>query len=171
MADSAVWVMDRCARTAPKLAEELGRLVVIGDRGTASGSSADLYVVPGDAAIPAGADGFHGGFFGGEASGVALCLVGFGFAIANLFGREDALEKTTPEALDGLGDPPDFRDIDTGADDHGRCFAVRHWLFARMRQPQLGILQAGAILVRLRRSLSGDKRIAKNGPCEYNVTH
>src|SRR5271157_317019 len=110
-------------------AEELCRLVVKGDGRPAARHSLYFYVLPGDAAIPTGANGFHGGFFGDEASGIPLCFVGLGLAVADFGGREDPLKEAPPKALDGVRDARDFCDIDTGTDDH-RTAAFRFSLSA-----------------------------------------
>jgi hypothetical protein len=70
--------------------------------------------------IPAGPQGLHGGFLGGETRGIALEAIRLRIAIADLSGGEDALQETLPEALDGLADARDFRDVDARAYDHGR---------------------------------------------------
>ncbi len=62
----------------------------------------DFDVAPADAVIPSGAEGFHAGFFGGEAGGVTFEASGFGFAIEDFAFGEDAVEKTLTETLDGL---------------------------------------------------------------------
>ena len=87
MAVSLVWVIERWALHGAQSAEELRRFTVESHRRTSARYARDLNVLPGDAAAPAGADGLHGSFFGGEASGVALCLVGLGLAVADLVRR------------------------------------------------------------------------------------
>jgi hypothetical protein len=109
----------------PQLVEELCRLVVKLNRRTASGRSPHFDIPPGHATIPARADRFHGGFFGGEASGVALCLVRLGLAITDFVGRENALQEAPPEAFDGPRDAVHLRNIDTGSDDHKKKAAFR----------------------------------------------
>jgi hypothetical protein len=69
--------------------------------------------------IPARAESFHSGFLGSEARGITLDAIGLGVAIANLFGCVNALEETLSEALNGLADARNFRDVDAGAYDHG----------------------------------------------------
>src|SRR5271166_3334731 len=86
---------------------------------TSARNSCDLHILPGDAAAPAGADGLHSGLFGGEASGVALCLVRLRLAVADFVRSENPLQKSPPEALYGGGDPVDLCDVNAGSDDHG----------------------------------------------------
>ena len=70
--------------------------------------------------IPTRAQSLHGGFFGGEAGRVTLHPIRLGIAIANLAGRENTLQKTLSEALDGTADAGDFGDVDACAYDHVR---------------------------------------------------
>jgi purine-nucleoside/S-methyl-5'-thioadenosine phosphorylase / adenosine deaminase len=77
----------------------------------------DLDVDPADAAAPAGAESFHGGFFGGEASGVALVFIFEAFAVFAFGGRVEAAEKCFAVALDGALYAADFGDVHSEADD------------------------------------------------------
>ena len=56
----------------------------------------------------------------GEARGITLHPIRLGIAIANLSRGKDALQKTLPEALDGLADAGNFGDVDARAYDHGQ---------------------------------------------------
>src|ERR1700676_2405849 len=79
---------------------------------TASRHADYLAIAPPHSMIPAGAERFHGGFFGGEACGIALEPVRLRIAIAPLSRGEDALQKTLPEALHRLADAGNFGDVD-----------------------------------------------------------
>src|SRR5271157_5701674 len=62
--------------------------------------------------------GVHGRFFGGEASGVALCFVRFRLAVPDFCRSENALQKPLPEALDGRRDAIHLRNVNAGSNDH-----------------------------------------------------
>src|SRR5271157_2979751 len=99
--------------------EELRCLPVESHGRTSARKSRHFCILPCDAVAPAGANRLHGRFFGGEASGVALRLVRFGLAVANLAGGKDALQKPPPKALYGGSDARDLHNINAGSDDHG----------------------------------------------------
>lgn len=108
---------------------------VVKDNGRpATRCSSYFYVLPGDAPVPPRADGFHRGFLGCETGGVTFYLVGFCFAVADFFGREDAFQESSSEAIDGGGDAGNFCDINAGADDHKKT-AFRLSLFAVRPNP------------------------------------
>src|SRR5664280_1934795 len=102
----------------PKLLKEFCRLAVKHHRGPSTGGALDFDVLPGDAPAPTCSDGLHGRFFGGKASGVALRLIGLGFAVADFVGCKYPLQKSPAKALDGRLDAIDFCDVDAGSDDH-----------------------------------------------------
>src|ERR1700691_6074526 len=59
--------------------------------GRAAAGHADYFAIaPAYAVAPAGAQGFHRGFFGGEACGITLDAVGLGVAVADFARRVDA---------------------------------------------------------------------------------
>src|SRR5215831_11122401 len=83
---------------------ELGGLAVESNRRTASGLPVNLDVAPTNATAPAGAQRFHGCFFGGETGGISLDPVGLRFAIANFFFRINSPKKSIAEPGDGFSD-------------------------------------------------------------------
>src|SRR5271167_4483979 len=99
-------------------AEELCRFAVESHSRASARNSHDLNVLPGDAAVPAGADGLHGSFLGGEAAGVAFRLVRLGLAVADLVRSEDALQKAPPEALNRGRDAIYLCNVNAGSDNH-----------------------------------------------------
>src|SRR5208282_576753 len=103
---------------------ELRGLAVECDGGTASGLAANFNVAPGDSMIPAGADGLHCGFFGGEAGSVALDAIGFRFAVLDLRLGKDPMHEAIAEAGDGRFNSRYFRYVDAGADNHADSLAV-----------------------------------------------
>jgi polyphenol oxidase len=85
--------------------------------GAAAALANDFDIDPADAAAPACAESFHGGFFCGEAAGVALIFIFEALAVFALGGRVEAAEKSFAVALDGGFDAADFGDVDSEADD------------------------------------------------------
>lgn len=89
--------------------------------GCAGGGSEDLDVGPGDAVGQAGAEGLHGGLFGGEARGEVLeatAVVGLGGGA--LVVREASLEEAVAVLGEHLLDSGGFDQIDAVSDDgHG----------------------------------------------------
>jgi YfiH family protein len=77
----------------------------------------DFDVDPADAAAPAGAESFHRGFFCGEAAGIAFVFILEALAVFALGGRVEAAKDRFAVALDGGSYSPNFRDIDSEADD------------------------------------------------------
>jgi len=84
-----------------------------GHGGAAALLAGDFKIDPADAAAPAGAERFHGCFFGSEAAGVAFELVLETLAIFDFVGREDAAQEGLAVALDGCLDARNFGDIHT----------------------------------------------------------
>jgi len=107
-----------------ELGRELRSLAVECDSGTASGLAAHFNVAPGDPMIPAGADGLHGGFFRGEAGGVALYPIGLRFAVSDLGLGKDPMQEAIAEADDGRFDAWYFSYVDAGANNHADSLAV-----------------------------------------------
>jgi hypothetical protein len=67
---------------------------------------------------PAGSEGLHSGFLGGESRSEALYAVGLRIAVADLgFGKDSAQEAIT-EADDGRLDTWYFRYVNASADNH-----------------------------------------------------
>jgi polyphenol oxidase len=87
--------------------------------GAAAFLADDFDVNPADAAAPAGAEGFHRSFFGGEAAGEAFVFVFETLAIFAFGGGVEAAEKCFAVALDGGFDAADFGDVDSEADNQG----------------------------------------------------
>src|SRR5579863_2055153 len=83
-----------------------------------AGQARDFAVAPADAMIPASAQSLHRGFLGGETRCITLETIGLGIAVENFSRGEDALQKTVPEALNGLADAGNFGDVDACAYDH-----------------------------------------------------
>src|SRR5277367_6756915 len=108
-----------------ELGRELRSLTVECDGGTASGLAAHFDVTPGDPVIPAGADGFHGGFLGGEARGISFDTVGLRFAVADFGLGENPAQEAVTEARDGRFNARNLRYIDTGADNHAENLLIR----------------------------------------------
>src|SRR5580704_703995 len=88
-----------------------------GHRGPATREALDFDILPGDTPAPTGSDRLHGSFFGSESSGVALRLVGLGFAVADFAGGKHALQKTPAEALNRRLNAIDLRNINAGSHD------------------------------------------------------
>ena len=74
--------------------------------GTAAALADDFDVDPADAAAPAGAEGFHRGFFCGEAAGVTLVFI-FETLAVFAFGLAPALKRLPRPAISAL----DFDDF------------------------------------------------------------
>ena len=123
MACSTVCEIESATFFVPSLAANSPALPWNDHGRTASGHAGDFAIAPAHAVIPAGAESLHGGFFGGEARGIALEAIRLGIAIANLSRSVDALQKAVPEALDGLADAGDFGDVDARAYDHSGYLA------------------------------------------------
>src|SRR5579864_9753289 len=117
-----------------QLSRELGGFAVERDRGTASGPAAHLDVPPGDPVIPSGPNGFHGGFFGGEAGGVTFHSIGLRFAVADLGVGKDPVQKAIAEACDGRFDARGLRYVDASADDHKNSLVGRTLCVASSRR-------------------------------------
>jgi YfiH family protein len=98
---------------------DFGGFAVELDGGAAAALAYDFDVDPADAAAPAGTEGFHCGFLGGEAAGEALVFIFEAFAIFAFGGGVEAAENCFAVALDGGLYTPNFRDIDSEADDQG----------------------------------------------------
>src|SRR5436305_4331431 len=101
-----------------ELGGELSGLAVESHCGASSGHTDNFAVAPAHSVIPAGAERFHGRFFGRESRRIALHAIRFRVAVTDFSGREDALEKSDAKALNGLADARNFSDIDTSADNH-----------------------------------------------------
>src|SRR5579862_2039570 len=86
--------------------------------GPAAGLARYFAVPPAHAMIPSGAQRLHRGFFGGVAGGITFYAIGLRLAIANLAGRVDPLQEPVAEALDGLANAGNFRDVDARANYH-----------------------------------------------------
>ena len=71
-----------------------------------------------DSAPPAGADGLHAGFLGGEARRITFELVRLALHIGDLPGRVDTVDEFLSEALDRCLYARDFRQIHAGPDNH-----------------------------------------------------
>src|ERR1700689_4315978 len=99
------------------------------DRRTPTWHPADFHITPGHTVVPSGANGFHGCFFGGEAGCISLCAIRLRIAIANLTLGKDAMQEALPEARNGCRDARHFRDVNSGADDHG-AICPRAWITA-----------------------------------------
>lgn len=93
--------------------------------GTLAGKTADFQLLPGNAVLDAGAQGLGGGFFRGESGGKAFGGVGFGAAVVDFGGREDAAEEAVAVALHGARDARHFNEIDPGAHQHEATVAQR----------------------------------------------
>jgi hypothetical protein len=82
--------------------------------GGAAALLADYFQVdPTNSAAPAGAERFHGGFFGGETASVSLELILEALAICDFVECEDTAEERLAMALNGSLDARDFGDIHT----------------------------------------------------------
>src|SRR3984893_7971141 len=99
---------------------KLGRLTMEGDGGPASGLPGHLDVAPAHAMVPAGAERFHGRFLGGKAGSITFDAGGCGLGIASFAFGEHTPKESVAMTRDGLRDARNFRDVDTGADDHER---------------------------------------------------
>src|SRR5215471_110068 len=85
---------------------------------TAGRKIGDLEILPADAALPTGADGFHTGFLSGETAGVALEAVGSPLHVGDLSGRVDALDEAGAIARDVGADAVHLGQVDAGPKDH-----------------------------------------------------
>ena len=74
--------------------------------------------------IPARAQSLHGSFLGSEARGIAFEAVGLWSRSSGSLRGVNALQKALAEALDGLADARNFRDVDACAYDH-ECYLPR----------------------------------------------
>ena len=92
-------------------------------RGLSAGFTDNFDIEPTHAASPAGSESFHRGLFSGESSGEPLGAVAVLFAVGNLRGSEETLEKPASMAVHGRLDAIHFRDVHAQADDH--CFSAR----------------------------------------------
>jgi polyphenol oxidase len=95
----------------------VARLAVEFYGGATAALANDFDVDPADAAAPAGAEGFHCGFFCGEAPGVALVFIFEALAVFAFRGRVKAAENCFAVAFDGGFDAADFGDVDSEPDD------------------------------------------------------
>src|SRR5579862_7899873 len=96
---------------------EFGRLAAELQRGLAACGADDFDIAPADTVGPAGAEGFHRGFLGGEASGVTLKFVAMLLAVFHFGGRKEAFEERRAVARDGRLDAIDFSDVQPEPDD------------------------------------------------------
>lgn len=83
------------------------------DRWAAALFAGDFDVDPADAAAPAGAERFHGGFFGREAACISLVFVLETLAVFLFLGGINAVQEGFAVALDGGLDARNFCDINT----------------------------------------------------------
>ena len=91
------------------------------DAGLARGGAENFDVRPGDAAGPAGAEGFEDGFLRGEAAGEMLGVAfGIGGAIGLLAGSEAAIEEPLAVVAGEVGDAACFDEINAVSDDGHR---------------------------------------------------
>src|ERR1700730_4947083 len=81
-------------------------------------------IFPANAAPPAGADGFHSGFLGGETRCIALVPVGFPLHIGDLSGSINSIQEAVPITLDRCTDAVHFRQVDAGSDNHNSAPVV-----------------------------------------------
>ena len=88
-----------------------------GDGGAAALFADYFEIDPAHAAVPSGAERFHGCFFGGEAAGVTFEFILEALAICDFVGSEDAAEEWLAVTFDGGFDARDFGDIYTQSDD------------------------------------------------------
>lgn len=98
--------------------DEIKRFAVQDQAGFSHLVVGDFDVVKGDAEPPADADGFHKGFFGGEAGCIILMLITFGFAIGDFAGAEDLLREGRSFA-DEIPDALYFDDVCSYTVDQG----------------------------------------------------
>lgn len=96
---------------------ELGGDAVEVKNGLAAGLVDDLEILPTDAVTPAGANGLHAGFLGGEAGGVAFGLIGLALDVGDLSGGVDAVDEAGTETVEGVLDAVDFAQVRAEADD------------------------------------------------------
>jgi hypothetical protein len=120
-----------------KLYEKFSSLPVERNRRPSSRKSSHLYVLPSDTAAPTCSDGLHASFLCGEPGGIALCLVGFRFAIPDLVGRENTLGKAPSKPRNRPCDTVDFCDVNTASHDH--AITIQH--------PSFGIPMMGMVLL------------------------
>jgi hypothetical protein len=103
---------------------------------SAAREPSDFYLLPGDTAADAGAEGFGSSLFGSEAGCVARGRgAGAGFAVGNLFGGEDAADEASTEALDGSADARNLDEVGAEAEDHDshRSGKAGRWSDDRIR--------------------------------------
>ncbi len=103
---------------SPQLAKEFCSLAVKSQGWTSCRNSRHLNILPTDASVPSGTDGFQGSLFGGKTRGVAFCLVCFGFAVADLLGSENPLQEPPAEALYRRGDPANLSYVNACSNNH-----------------------------------------------------
>ena len=89
------------------------------DRRTASRLAKNFDVAPAYAMAPACPKRFHSRFFRSKACRVSFDTVGLGIAVSPLFFGEDAMKEPISKLGDGFGNPWDFADVNSCADDHG----------------------------------------------------
>jgi len=87
-----------------------------GDGGAAAQFADNFEIDPAHAAVPSGAERFHGCLFGGEAAGVTFEFILEALAIFDFVGGEDAAEEWLAVTFDGGLDARDFGKIDTQSD-------------------------------------------------------
>jgi hypothetical protein len=97
---------------------DLRRFAVEENRWATAGGTDYFDIAPGDAVVPACAERLHISFFGGKTRGVTFHTVGFGMAVANLAFSENSADEAVTKTFDGFCNARNFRDVDTGADDH-----------------------------------------------------
>jgi hypothetical protein len=89
-----------------------------------------VYIRPGNAARPSGAERLHHGFLGGEPPGKKLDTEGSVTGLRLLAGGVDPLQKSVAVPLDSVPDPLHFDEVDTMADEpHARNLSPggRRW--------------------------------------------
>ena len=93
----------------------------------ASGLAHNFQVAPAHSAPPAGAEGLHTRFFGGEAPSISFEFVLKAFAVGNLLGSVEALQNGRAMPRERGFNAIDFRNVQTESDDqeHLRCASVR----------------------------------------------
>ena|ERR1700722_660595 len=87
-------------------------------RGATGGEVGYFEIAPADAASPTGSQGFHSSFLGGEPCGIAFIEIGFALGVCDFAIGEDTFLETAAVAGEGVFDPRNFAQIDSGSDDH-----------------------------------------------------
>ncbi len=84
----------------------------------ASGFAAHFHVTPAHTVVPACAESLHGSFLSCKARGVTLHAVGLRFTVTDFAFGEDSMQETIAMTRYGLSNARDFRDVNSGPDDH-----------------------------------------------------